>query len=243
MEPTTNPQAMENPGVAMPEGNGVSAVPVAPVTTTETIAPAAPAAPANPETTAPVAPAVDSVATTPTPVAPVVTPSAPEPTPEPALPTAEELGLTDKDALAAEEKMGTDGLPLTEPIMRPDLSEAPDPVKEELESPMVAAAPVPGSIGSAVSVPESGVVSTSAPQNATPAKPTPNVSFSDPSLQPPQLGIVQATPDVQQNKKKKGFSLKFDLKSVNRNTLVALVVVAVMIVIALIAVLIMTIMS
>lgn len=47
------------------------------------------------------------------------------------------------------------GVAATEPIMMPEQPKAPDPIEEELKAPMKAAAPVPGSIGSAVSGPSS----------------------------------------------------------------------------------------
>lgn len=54
----------------------------------------------------------------------------------------------------------------TTPITMPEQPKAPDPVEEELKAPFKAAAPAPGSIGSAVSGPQSQ---------------TPNVSFNDPA--------------------------------------------------------------
>ena len=52
---------------------------------------------------------------------------------------------------------GVGALAATEAIMRPEPAPAPDPIEEELKAPLKPAAPVPGSIGSAVSVPaESG---------------------------------------------------------------------------------------
>jgi flagellar basal body-associated protein FliL len=57
------------------------------------------------------------------------------------------------------------GVKATDPIMMPEPAPAPDPIEEELKAPMKAAAPVPGSIGSAVSG-------------------TPNVAFNDPATMP-----------------------------------------------------------
>lgn len=56
------------------------------------------------------------------------------------------------------------GVGATEPIMRPEPTSAPNPVEEELNAPMKAAGPAPGSIGSAISG-------------------TPSVAFNDPALQ------------------------------------------------------------
>ena len=46
------------------------------------------------------------------------------------------------------------GMAPTAPLTQPEPAPAPDPIEEELKSPMKAAAPAPGSIGSAVSGPE-----------------------------------------------------------------------------------------
>ena len=55
----------------------------------------------------------------------------------------------------------------TTPITMPEQPKAPDPIEEELKAPFKAAGPAPGSIGSAVSGPQSQ---------------TPNVSFTDPAM-------------------------------------------------------------
>ena len=54
---------------------------------------------------------------------------------------------------AAEPQFGGGMMGAIDPITMPDKPKAPDPVEEELKAPMVAAPPVPGSIGSAVSMP------------------------------------------------------------------------------------------
>lgn len=46
------------------------------------------------------------------------------------------------------------GMAPTAPLTQPEPAPAPDPIEEELKSPMKAAAPAPGSIGSAISGPE-----------------------------------------------------------------------------------------
>ncbi len=69
----------------------------------------------------------------------------------------------------------------TEPILRPEPAPAPDPVKEELNAPMVAAAPAPGSIGSAVSGQASAEPTNGGFMNE---RRTPNVAFNDPATQP-----------------------------------------------------------
>ena len=63
----------------------------------------------------------------------------------------------------------------TDPITMPAPPKAPDPVEEELKAPFKAAEPVPGSIGSAISVPE-GAAPAGEPGR------TPSVSFTDPAL-------------------------------------------------------------
>ena len=119
------------------------------------------------------------------------------------------------------------GMGVTDPILMPDKPAEPDPVEEELKAPMKAAAPVPGSIGSAVSGPGSvaGVTASVPAENPftnNTDRPTPNVSFTDPAEQ-----NTQATPTDSKQPAKKN----------NRVTLIALIVVAAIIVIVLIVVL------
>lgn len=212
MDPTNNPQPAANPGV------GTAGTP--------------PATPADTGTAPSAVPGVDPTAT---PEAPVVG--------APGVGANPVVGVPDTTGLVTPTPAGTpglDGLPMTEPIMRPDLPPAPDPVKQELEAPMKAAAPVPGSIGSAVSVPENGA----APDPAAPGADaqfgpnaggaTPSVSFNDPAAQP-----NQQQPNAPAAKEKKKMSFNFDLKNMNKGVLVTLIVVAAMVVIGLAAVLIM----
>ena len=82
----------------------------------------------------------------------------------------------------------SDGLAATDPIMQPEAPKEPDPVEEELKAPMKAAGPVPGSIGSAVSGPQSEAEEAPLPadnpfaDSGAPAK-TPSVSFNDPATE------------------------------------------------------------
>lgn len=84
---------------------------------------------------------------------------------------------------------GGNGLAATDPIMRPEPAPTPDPVEEELKAPMKANAPVPGSIGSAVSGPADGGDNSMIGGQAT--NPFANnmqdratsVSFNDPAMQ------------------------------------------------------------
>lgn len=117
------------------------------------------------------------------------------------------------------------GFSATDPIMQPEAPTPPDPVEEELKAPMKAADPVPGSIGSAVSVPDEGEAAPEMPAEnpfATPSQnPTPSVSFSDPTTE-------QAAASMQSTTGKKN----------NKMTLIILIVIAAMVVVALAAVLI-----
>ncbi len=104
------------------------------------------------------------------------------------------------------------GVGATDAILRPDPIPEPDPVEEELKAPMRAAAPVPGSIGSAVSGPTGDLASSDGQ--------TPSVSFNDPATQP----IASSSDQLQQS----GAPKKTD-----RKTLIALIIVAAMVVIVL----------
>lgn len=138
---------------------------------------------------------------------------------------------------------GPNGVAATDPILRPEPAPAVDPVEEELKAPMKAAAPAPGSIGSAVSGPDVGeepAIELAAPvmPNTAPSTPaatnpfieapqnnTPSVSFNDPAMQP---DATNPATDPAKSVKKKN----------SKTTLILLVVVAVIVVIALAAVLI-----
>lgn len=107
----------------------------------------------------------------------------------------------------------------TDPITMPAPPKAPDPVEEELKAPLKAAEPVPGSIGSAISVPAAGASQNlGANEFPTGSTKTQNVSFTDPA----------ASAEVKPVKTK---------KKTSKSTLIALTIVAIMVVIALTAVL------
>ena len=118
-----------------------------------------------------------------------------------------------------------------DPLTMPDKPAEPDPVEEELKAPLKAAAPVPGSIGSAVSVPAEGASAGGAPVSGVPVMPVPtpmatapqSVSFEDPAKMPAAGGVA-----------KSGGKLKM-----SKQTLVLLCVVAGIVVLALIIVLVM----
>lgn len=135
---------------------------------------------------------------------------------------------------------GTNKINATEPILRPEPAPAPDPVKEELSAPMVAAAPMPGSIGSAVSGPAA-----SNPANADMAESmggmgetepatggfmnerrTPSVAFNDPATQPDPATQAPAP-------------AKAPAKKSSKPVLITLIVVALAIVAVLVAMLVM----
>lgn len=120
----------------------------------------------------------------PTPVAPTapVAP-APEPTAEPAAP-APAAPAFDTSVF---ESATTTPISATDPITQPEPAPAPDPVEEALKAPMKPADPVPGSIGSAVSM-------------GTEPAGTPNVSFNDPAAEQP---MMQPTQDMPVTSKKK----------------------------------------
>lgn len=119
----------------------------------------------------------------------------------------------------------------TDPIMMPDPAPVPDPIEEELKAPMKAAGPVPGSIGSAVSLPATGAVMpdgvTPAPMNANDnMSATPSVSFNDPANE--QSGMMAMANQPVAAKKQ------------NKTTMIVLIAVAAVVVVALAVVLIMS---
>ena len=206
MDPISNPTPTPAP-VPGPEPVAGGAAPLNPVAPVAPVAPEAPVAPVTPP--APVAPV-----TPPAPVAPVepVTPPAPV---TPASPVAPNPVTPPVVPLSPAGTGSIDGIKPMDPILRPEPVSAPDPVEEELKAPMKAAAPVPGSIGSAVSGPADSFAGTE-PQ-------TPSVSFNDPAMQP----------DVPVNSAQNGMA---GAPKKNNMTLIILIVVAVMTVIALAAV-------
>lgn len=157
-----------------------------------------------------------------TPVAPVVEPSAPMNPATMATPGAmPEMPVSAMDGAAVGEAAGATpstmsevpsvpGVPTfdptmmdfgaTDPLTVPEGPKAPDPVEEELKMPLKAADPVPGSIGSAVSVPTdqagAGVANVAATQQ------TPSVAFNDPAMMQnaPAMNASAAKPAKKMNK-------------------------------------------
>ncbi len=206
MDPNNNPMPNPSPVPPVP--------PVPPVEPAAPVAPAAPAAPVPP--VAPVAPEA--------PVAPAA------PVAEPAAPTAPVTPVTqifETPATGAApvppvnplfSPVGGGLVGATDPITVPTGPKAPDPVEAELNAPIKAAGPVPGSIGSAISM----------PADAAPADPgrTPSVAFNDPAV-----ANNQAPADKPAKKK------------VSKNTLILLAVIAGLVVVGLAGYLIMTLMK
>lgn len=111
----------------------------------------------------------------------------------------------------------------TDPITMPAAPKAPDPVEEELKAPFKAAGPVPGSIGSAISVP-AGAANVAANQMSSEPGRTPSVAFNDPA-------VANNQPVAKPVKKK-----------TSKSTLIALAVVAGLVVLGLAGYLIYTLM-
>ena len=152
MDPMNNQIPTPNP----------SPTPVPPVPPVAPVAPAAPAAPVEP--VAPVSPA--------TPAAPA-TEAQPAPTPITVNPGQGAVNPA-MNSMFVPNSGGLVGA--TDPITMPPPPKAPDPVEEELKAPFKAAGPVPGSIGSAISVPADAAP---APE---PGHAPNNVSFNDPAM-------------------------------------------------------------
>ena len=160
----------------------------------------------------------------PNPVANPVINSEPNPTVNPApVQATAASGMTETPVNPIITPAGTNRMNATEPILRPEPAPAPDPVKEELNAPMVAAAPVPGSIGSAVSGQASAEPTNGGFMNE---RRTPNVAFNDPATQPDPAMQAQ-TP------------AKAPAKKSSKPVLVTLIVVALAIVAVLVVMLVM----
>lgn len=130
----------------------------------------------------PAAGAAPAAAPAPAPVAP-----APAPAPVAAAPSMEAAPApvmsVENAFVGAEQAPSTISMGATEPLTQPDPIPEPDPIEEALKAPIRAADPVPGSIGSAVSVPSDTPV---VPDNmmppmagaSVPTTPLNNVAFN-----------------------------------------------------------------
>ena len=135
-------------------------------------------------------------------------------------------GIVNPASMATPGYMG--GIGATDPITMPTPPKAPDPVEEELKAPLKAAEPVPGSIGSAISMPAQGAVANQPVDTSMFQKPnTTNVALGGKTTG--QATMAQA-PNPAGGKPAK--------KKTSKTTYILLGVVGVMVVIALIAVLI-----
>ena len=218
--PNINPATAATP--AMP------AIPPAPSSVAQP-APVAPAAPAMPEIPAapsavaqpaPVAPTTSAMPEMPAPVAPVINPTgvaaAADSLPMPDIPTPTAPVFQPGDVptpVAPVFQPGDVMIGATDPITMPNPPKEVDPIEEELNAPMKAAGPVPGSIGSAISMTTDG----------TTTGQTPNVAFNDPAM-------------AQNNTAKPKVALG---KSLDKKTLIILCAIAGVVVLALAVVLIM----
>lgn len=207
MDPLNN-SATPNPAAPAAPAPAAPATAPAPASA----APAAALAPA-PAPAAPVAPAPAPVIPNP-PVNPVVTPG--NPAAAPAAPgTMSMAQMFQPQATTTQAEVFAE----TTAISAPEGPKAPDPVEEELKAPLKAAAPAPGSIGSAVSGPSDG-----SPQN---------VAFNDPANNPM---TANAAPVV----KKNSFLNKLTAKTkMDKKTLTMLIAVAGVILVLLVVVLVM----
>ena len=219
----TEPNAAPNPAPAAPTpeaaapvapvnadvANAISNPPVSPVVT-----PTAPAAtaPVNPVAPAPAAAPAAPAA----PVNPVATPGM-----NPAATAAGSMSMNQmfQSQPAANNANVFDE---TTAIAVPEGPKAPDPVEVELNQPMKAAAPAPGSIGSAVSGPADG----NAPQN---------VAFNDPAAGGENAMTANAPVA---NKKPSIFDKLIAKTKMNKNTLILLMALGGLVVVALIVILI-----
>ena len=232
MDPTNNSTPTPNPSPT--PGPSPVLNPVSPVNPAQPINPSVstfePAAPAPSNT--PVSPVQPAVSAQPAaPVQPAVPAQSSGSFGQPVvMPTSQPVSSTNPSSVGHVFKPAGVGVAATEPIMMPEQPKAPDPIEEELKAPMKAAAPAPGSIGSAVSGPsESSAAQVPEPNPAinpfqTPQAPakttTPSVSFTDPAMQPDVTNPQSS-------------NVKPAKKKTSKNTLIALIVVAVMVIIAL----------
>lgn len=237
-EPATSPEAPAAP-----------AAEPAPVTTEPTpVASETPAAPATP--TAPVNADVANAALNP-PVNPVVTPSTSQVSGAPVANAAAGGTMSMNQMFQTQPATKADVFAETTAIAVPEGPKAPDPVEEELKAPLKAADPVPGSIGSAVSVPSEGGATPNGapaadsavnPMTATPVAPaSASAAPANPadSANPAAPANGMAANPAAPNAKKPSIFDKLTAKSkMNKKTLIILCAVAGVVLVALIIVLI-----
>jgi len=221
MDPTnTNPTQPAAPAATPPAAPAVPAAPTAPAAPTSPIpSPASPVDGAASAASAvpPVNPDVANAALNP-PVPPVVAPGAN------AAPAAG--GSMSMNQMFQPQTAPVPGvIDDTTPISVPEGPKPPDPVEEELKQPLKAAGPVPGSIGSAVSMPQQGGAQSQ------------NVAFNDPAVA--QQNSMTANPAAPAGKKPNFLDNLMSKTKMNKTTLILLCVVAGLVVLVLVATLIM----
>lgn len=222
MDPlNNNPATNEAPAAPAPEAAPVPApAPEAPAVPAPAAAPAVNPDVANAALNPPVNPVVAPTAPVASGAAPVA--SAPV-APAPAAPGAP-APMSMNQMFQSQPVNQSGVLDETTAISVPEGPKPVDPVEEELKAPLKAAAPAPGSIGSAVSGP------------ADAAAPT-NVAFNDPAQ---AGGENPMTANAAPQAKKNSILSKLMAKTkMSKNTLILLAVVAGLIVVLLIAVLVM----
>ncbi len=203
----SSPASPSTPGIAL-DPSAAQPISQGPTPTAINSSSVPPVPPVSPVSTPVDTPAGNPVSTpVKPPVSPVNPPIAPTPVTAPVNPIINP-GVS----------LPQNGVGATDAILRPEPVPEPDPVEEELKAPMRAAAPAPGSIGSAVSGPTSDLGNLS--------DQTPSVSFNDPATEPDLINSSEPT----QGK---------NAKKTNSKTLIVLIIIAAMVVIALGAVLVM----
>lgn len=152
-------------------------------------------------------------------------PVAPNPVTPPA-PTNPIINPAGTAPASPAESIGGLGIAATDPIMMAEPPKVPDPVEQELNAPMKAAEPVPGSIGSAVSGPAGGV-----------PNPVQNVAFNDPAVEANPNPNMTPAPGLELNSVpsgKGGLAKLFQEKKTMMILVVAAAAVAVILLIVLI---------
>lgn len=227
-----------NPGVTvMPEGASDLSAPASPVVnpvinpaTNPVVNPVINSA-MNPVVTPASNPVINPVINPAAQAAPVIEPTMPPVMAIPDVPVMPGAGVPGIQEPIAPvfEPVGENGFSATQPLTMPQGPATPDPLEEELKAPLRPAAPVPGSIGSAVSGPAlDGMGGMNPEMNAFNNAPrTPSVAFNDPATEPDKNGKVKKQPKT----------VTIGGKKVSQTTLILLGVVAVAVIVALVFVL------
>lgn len=212
--PTPEPTSVPETGFSADEISAVNpeAVVAEPVVPSEPVSAPTTPAPAEPNLAA--STPTETVTPTTAPTAPVV---------EPVAPTAPIFAEPTTSASPIFQP-ANEGISATEPITRPEPIPTMSPEEKELAAPITAAGPVPGSIGSAVSV----------PSNAGPQ----SVTFNDPVNEAATMQNTSMAATAMPTKAKSNKVMLFG-KEVDKKTLIITGVLAGILIIALVAILIM----